>query len=86
MPIEHELMSVSPFFRYALHDAAVFEHDVMRRNLAVGRAQPLQRVVAGRHAGVVQQDHVRRAAVLALVVIGRRHHLGDNERIRPKQS
>ena len=43
MPIEQELMSSSPAqdgragmpgslgFRHALHDAAVFQHDVMRR-------------------------------------------------------
>ena len=70
MPIEQELMSVSPAqndcagmpgaarFRHALHDVAVLHHDVMGGNLAQRRAQVLERKLGVAHAGVVQDQHV----------------------------
>src|SRR5665213_4606109 len=67
--------------RHALHDPAVLEHDVMRRDLAGGGCKSLERGLAAFHPVVVQQDHVR-LAVLALVVIGRNDDVGDDEGIR----
>ena len=55
MPIEHELMSVSPaqddtpacqarnVLRHALHDAAVLEHHIMRRHFAHGSGEAGER-------------------------------------------
>jgi hypothetical protein len=44
--------------------------EVMRRNLARRVAQPGERLIVVRHAGVVEEQHVRRAA-LTVAVIGR---------------
>ena len=56
-------------FRHALHDAAVFQHDVMRRYVGAGGAELGDRAFHIRHAGVVQQDHVREAAVVAVAIV-----------------
>ena len=45
-------------FRDALHDAAVFQHDVMRRYIGARRAKLRDRAFHIRHPGVVQHDHV----------------------------
>ena len=74
MPIEHELMSVSPAqedtpacqarrdFRHQLHDVAVLQHDVVRGDFAERIAEMIDRALVVPHAGVVQQDHVGDAA------------------------
>ena len=83
-PGRHAGMPGAQLLRHALHDTAALEHHVMRRHLAARRAQPLQRGLAGLHASIVQQDQVGRPALLALVMIGRGHHIGDDEGIRRK--
>ncbi len=77
-------MLSAPLFRHELHDVAVFENEIMRRHLAFGRTQPFQRRFAAQHAGVVQEYHVRLAAVGTLAVIGRWRDFRDDERIRPE--
>src|SRR5689334_7177090 len=52
----------------------------MRRDFALTCAQTIERSLAVTHAGVVQEDHVGRAA-LPLVAIGRGVHIGDDVRI-----
>jgi hypothetical protein len=56
-------------FRHALHDAAVFQHDVVRRYVGAGRAELGDRALHIRHAGVVQQDHVSDAAIVAVAMV-----------------
>ncbi len=67
--------------RHALHDAAVFEHDVMRRHLGAGGAELCDRALDIRHAGVVQHDHVGLPAVVALTEIRRRDDVGGDRGI-----
>ena len=67
--------------RHALDDAPVRKHDVVGRHLGVRIAQPRQRRLIVGHAGVVQQDHIRLHAILALIEIGRRNDVGDDERV-----
>ena len=55
--------------RHALHDAAVFQHDVMRRDVGAGGAELGDRAFDIGHAGVVQQDHVGLAALVAVAKI-----------------
>ena len=69
-------------FRHALHDAAVFQHDVMRRDVGAGGAQPGDRAFDIGHAGVVQHDHVGQAALVAVAVIRRRDDVGSDRGIR----
>ena len=53
-------------FRNALHDAAVFQHDVMRRYVGARGAKLRDRAFDVGHAGVVQHDHVGQAALVPL--------------------
>jgi hypothetical protein len=69
-------------FRHALHDAAVLEHDIVRRHLAFERAQTLEGGLAVEHPGVVEEDHVGLAPVAALAAIGRGNDIGDDRGIR----
>ena len=82
MPIDAELMSVSPpsanagmpgapALRHRLHDLSILENEVVRRHLALGRTQTLKRLLGTLHSGVVQKDHVGCATVLALIMVGR---------------
>lgn len=54
--------------RHALHDAAVLEHDVVRRDLALGRGQALERGVAGLHARIMKKKNIRRTALAGVEV------------------
>jgi hypothetical protein len=56
--------------RHERQDAAVRMDEIMRRHLARRVAQPGERLIVIGHAGVVQEQHVRRAA-LPRAVIGR---------------
>src|SRR3954464_13935452 len=68
--------------RHALHEAAVLHDHVMRRDLGARGAQPRQRALYIGHAGVVQQDHVRRAVLRPLAEIGGRDDVGDDRGVR----
>ena len=63
---------------HALHDAAVFQHDVMRRYVGARGAELRDRAFHVRHAGVVQHDHVGQAALVAVAVIRRRDDVGSD--------
>ena len=65
-------------FRDALHDAAVFQNDVMRGNLGARGAQPRDRAFHVGHAGVMQQDHVGQAALVPFAGIRRRDDVGSD--------
>ncbi len=67
---------------HALHDAAVFQHDVMRRDVGAGGAELRDRAFHIRHAGVVQHDHVGQAALVAVAIIRRRDDVGGDRGIR----
>src|ERR1700710_1855288 len=54
----------------------------MRRDIGAGGAQPRQRALDVGHAGVVQQDHVGRAVLGPLAVIGGRDDVGNDRGIR----
>src|SRR5262245_22670232 len=56
-------------FRHALNDATIFKYHVMGRNLACRGRKALQRCLTVLHSGVMEQDHVRWTAALALVKI-----------------
>ena len=68
MPIERELMSVSPAQSESpacmrppalvdqLDDAPILEDEVVRGDLGSGIAEPIQRRVGGRHAGIVEEQ------------------------------
>src|SRR5258707_1026607 len=71
-------------FRHALHDAAVFQHDVMRGDIGAGGAELGDRAFHIRHAGVVQQDHVGQAALVAVAIVCRRDDVGSDRGIRGK--
>src|SRR5262245_50092963 len=64
--------------RRPVDDIAVRQHGVVCRNLAARVGRPPDRVLVVRHASVMQDDHVGRAAALALVVVRRRSYLGDD--------
>ena len=49
-------------FRHKLVDAAVLVHEIVRGNLRFRVGQARERLLAGRHAGVVQQQDVDRAS------------------------
>ena len=68
-------------FRHALHDAAVFQHDVMRRHVGAGGAELGDRAFHIRHAGVVQQDHVGEAALVAVAIVRGRDDVRRNRGI-----
>ncbi len=80
-PGRHAGMPGAFGFQHALHDTAVLEHDVMRGDIGARRAQPRDRAFDVRHAGIVQDDHVGRAAVAALAIVRRRDHVGRDRRI-----
>ena len=67
---------------HALHDAAVLQHDVVGGDLGAGGAKAGDRALDVGHAGVVQQDHVGRAALVPLAAIRRRDHVGGDRGIR----
>ena len=71
-------------FGNALHDAAVLQHDVMRRDVGAGRAELRDRALHVGHAGIVQHDHVGLAALVALTIVRRRDDVGRNRGIRGK--
>src|SRR5687768_8421099 len=48
-------------------DAPVLMDEIVRRNLAVAAAQPGERLIVVRHAGVMQEQDVDRGAPLAMV-------------------
>ena len=83
-PDRHAGMPGALGFRHALHDAAVFQHDVMRGNVGAGGAQLRDRAFDVRHAGVVQQDHVGQPALVPIAVIRRRDDVGSDRGIRGK--
>src|SRR5882724_2300365 len=72
----------APRLRNALHDAAVFQNDVMRGNLAARRAEPLDRALHVRHAGVMQDDHVGQTALAPFAMVGRGDDVGGDRGIR----
>ena len=75
MPIEAELMSVSPvqhgeprvpgahLLGHQLRDAPGLVDDVVRGDLALRPRQPVDRACSGGNARVVQDEHVRQPAV-----------------------
>ena len=69
---------------HALHDAAVLQHDVMRRYVGAGGAKLGDRAFHIRHAGVVQQDHVGQAPLVAVAIVRRRDDVGSDRGIRGK--
>ena len=69
---------------HALHDAAVFQHDVMRRNVGACGAELGDRAFHIRHAGVVQQNHVGEATVVAVAIVHRRDDVGNDRGIGGK--
>ena len=80
-PGRHAGMPGALGFGDALHDAAVFQNDVMRRHVGAGRAQLRDRAFHIRHAGVVQHDHVGQTAFVALAKVRRRDDVGGDRRI-----
>src|SRR6266436_5304900 len=72
-------------FRDALHDAAVFQHDVMCRHVGARRAKLRDRAFHIGHAGVMEQDHVGQAALVSLAMVHRRDDVGGDRGIRGKR-
>src|SRR5580704_1265177 len=72
--------------RHHLNDTAIFEDEIVRRHLARGSTQMLQRPGGVRHAGIVQHDHIRPATVLALAEIRRWHDVGNDAGIGLKNT
>ena len=66
-------------FRHALHDAAVFQHDVMRRHVGAGGAELGDRAFHIRHAGCRAAGSCREAAVVAVTMVRRRNDVGCDE-------
>ncbi|MGY4430398.1 hypothetical protein ACVWWO_002875 [Bradyrhizobium sp. F1.13.1] len=62
-------MPGAPGLRHALHDAAVFQHDIMCRHLGACGAEPRQGTFDVGHAGVVQHDHIGLPALVAVAVV-----------------
>jgi hypothetical protein len=56
--------------RHALHDAAVLQDDIMRRDVGSRGGQLGDRALRVGHARVVQQDHVGHAALVPLAEVG----------------
>lgn len=83
-PARHAGMPGALALRHALHDAAVFQHDVMRRNVGARGAELGDRTFHIRHAGVVQHDHVGLSALVAIAVVRRRDDVGSDRGIRGK--
>ena len=69
---------------HALHDAAVLQHDVMRRDVSARGAELGDRAFHIRHAGVVQQDHVGEAPVVAVAIVHRRDDVGNDRGVGGK--
>ncbi len=75
-PVRGAGMPGAAAFRHELEGMAVLEDEVVRGHLRDRVAQPLQRFARNRHAGVVQDQHVRPPAgravgMLALAMVGR---------------
>ena len=83
-PARHAGMPGALALRHALHDAAVFQHDVVRRDLGARGAKLGDRAFHIRHAGVVQHDHVGQAALVAVAIVRRRDDVGSDRGIRGK--
>ena len=83
-PDRHAGMPGALGLRHALHDAAVFQHDVMCRDVGAGRAQLRDRAFDIGHAGVVQHDHVGQPALVPVAIIHRRDDVGGDRGIRGK--
>ena len=80
-PGRHAGMPGALGFRDALHDAAVLQHDVMRRYVGARGAQLRDRALDVGHAGVVQHDHVGQAALVAVAIVRRRDDVGGDRGI-----
>ena len=59
-------------FRHALQDAAILVDDIVGRDFRTRITQALQGFFAGRHAGVMEHDHIHRGSLRPLSVVGRR--------------
>src|SRR5215213_2003672 len=69
-------------FGHELQNPAVLENEVVRRDLGKRVAEPLESLTSVRHAGVVQNENVRNAAIPSLPVIGRWKDLGRHRTVR----
>src|SRR5262249_59854808 len=58
-------------FRYQAPDGPVFLDDIVRTHFRVGRGEARERRFGGRHAGVVENEHVDDAARWTRILIGR---------------
>ena len=75
-------MPGAPRLRHELEHAPVLEDEVVGGDLRDRVAEPLQGLALVRHAGVVQDQHVGPAAVLALAVVGRGEDLRGDRAVR----
>src|SRR5208282_4542660 len=57
--------------RNQLVDRAIFPDEIMRRDLGGRIEKPIERGLAGRHPGVVQDEAIRPAVAATLAAIGR---------------
>src|SRR5262249_46000266 len=65
-------------FRNTLYDAAVLEHDVVRRHFGTCGAELPDRPFDVWHTGVVQHDHVGRATAVPFAEVRRRDNVRHN--------
>ena len=62
--------------RHELQHAPVLMYEIMAGDLAFVATQPVERAIRRAHAGIMEKDHVRQAAIRPLAMIGGRLHHG----------
>ena len=82
-PIRHAGVPGAPLLRHQPQHRAVLVHHVMRGHARGGIAQPVDRLLRGPHAGVVQDQHVDRRAGGPFILV-RTGQVADAQAHKPR--